>query len=258
MAASFPGSVKSFTPVVNGATIQIADVNDGYDEIEAVEGAVIGRSRGGPLDKYMTADPGFSSAFGSGAARITYDAINDRLTVAPQSGDPLSGIYATLPTALKFTPSPSAIVKLHVEFVLEEFDPVNSAGKIYAGFLNHANPLTAALGVRMYRHDGGGAPLESGPIVCGSTGVDGNPLSAPTEDVRYSIEMSWQDGRILNLSGAMYNAATGAEVTAPTPYVPDPSAISAELPDFGVWFDDSTGDNIVLHIYDLWAEVIRL
>lgn len=260
MAASFPGLIKTFTPVVNGNTIQTTDINDPYDEITAMQSYTIGGfSRGGPLDRYMTTDPGFSSAFGVGATRIVYDAVNDRLTVTPQSGDAISGVYLTLPTALQVTPSPTAIVRFHVEFVLEEFDQIFSTANIYAGFMNHANPATAFLGALLYANSGG-APTECAGVIAGSGGMSLNQASAPTEDVRYRLDIAWQDGRPLALRAGMYNATTGAEVAAAAwSAVGGATNRDAALPDLGVWFDGTTADNnIILHIYDMWAQVVRL
>lgn len=258
MAASFPGSIKTFTPVVNGNTIQATDINDPYDEITAIEGYTIGGfSRGGPLDKYMTADPGFSSAFGVGATRITYDAGNDRLTVAPQAGDADSGIYTTLPSALQITPTPTAVIELAMEFTVQAIDNLASF-EIYAGLFDHANPATAHLAFTL-QTTGGGALGDHGMSIAGSGGITMLPGLSGVKGTRYQIKGSWQLDRILALSVALTNAATGDVVDANsvTP-VTDATRRNALLPDFGVWFTNASGGPATLYIYDLYLRVIRL
>lgn len=258
---SFPDSVKTWvdkTDLVDFFTA--ANLNDDImDEIIAVEGAAIGGfARGGPLDLYMDADPGFDQVLNSGDTYITYSAANDRIEVAAvgDAAGTVRAIYKTLPSVLQTTPGPTAVIELCLDFTLQTDNVTSGVLSIEAGLMNGVGNFdTDFMGI-LLDFDGGFSSVTI--KMHGSFGAtSGGILTGASFGNRYVVKILWNDVPH-TLSATLYNQSTGAVVSTATINVTTSTILDADLKDVGVRIIGyDAGDNATVYIHDMFARILR-
>jgi hypothetical protein len=261
--ADFPDSIKTWsdkTDLVDFFTA--ANLNDDImDEIIALQTAAIGHTRGGPLDLYMTSDPGFDQSVGNGATDLVYSATNDRYECVCDDDDQINGVYRVLPTPLQITPGPSAIAELVVEFEVGSLGTGSVGVRFHVGFrdFTETDENLAYLGMSILTN-AGGVVHRMRADACGT--VDNGAyatVTSPTVGTRYQMRIGWQTHGPSWLVAAIWNAETGAlvgtEVVTP---VLDATSKDVALPHFGIWCYGASGaDPMTVYVYDIFARVLR-